>query len=316
MALFDTLNERLAKVKSLQQKRQTWQDQLADYEVEFQEKRQAAATCKSHIETCKKDIEKLGKVSFRHLWAVLTGSTDERIQQKENEIAVTTLKYDELQHALTHLEQSMIAIQDKLNALPDLDDEYQNILERKEELIADAHSPLTSRYNQLNEDIAELESFFTETLEAIDAGENVNRSLTEAIGILKKAQRWGGLDMIGGRGYATHAKHKHLDNAKVPIQTAQTNMRVFHRELQDIHKKADLTNEISGFLTFADFFFDGLLIDYIVQEEIEKILEQTERQKREIDKIILQLNFRYDLKKKELQRLKQEKNRLLENVGV
>lgn len=316
MTLFDTLNERLAKVKSLQQKRQKWQDQLADCEVEFQEKRQATAEWKSQIEEQKKVIEKLGKISFIHLLAVLTGSKDERIQQKENEIAATTLKYDESQHALTHLEKSMIDIQEELNALPDIDRDYQDILKKKEQLIAEVESPMTSKYNQLNEDIANLELFFTETSEAIDAGESVNRSLIEAIGILKKAKRWGGLDMIGGRGYATHKKYKHLDNAKVHIQTAQTNMRIFHRELQDIHKKADLSNEISGFLTFSDFFFDGLFIDYIVQGEIEKIVEQTKKQKSEVDKIILQLNFRHDLKKKELHRLEQEKNRLLENVGV
>ncbi len=245
MVLFEKINERLANVKSQQQKRKKWQDQLADYGRKLQEEQQSTAHLMSKLEKNKKVIKKLRKFSFTHILAILTGSKEERIGQKQNVIATISMAYDQSQHALNHIERSMTAIQDKINALPDLDNEYQNILERKEELIADAHSPLTSRYNQLNEDIAELESFFTETEEAIEVGENVKRSLTEAIGALKKAKRWGGLDMLGGRGFVTHMKHKHINNAKVSIQVAQTTMRILYNVLLNIDKKDDLKIEIS-----------------------------------------------------------------------
>lgn len=314
--MFEKLNERLAKAKNQQHKRRKWKDQIADYEVKLQEKQQAVAELKAKMEKDKEVIEKLEELSFIRLLAVLTGNTDERIRKKQNEIAATKLKYDESQHALTHIEKSIKDIQEKINALPDIDREYQDILKEKEQLIIDAHLPLTRRYNELSEDIADLQSFLTESSEAIEAGEKVKSSLTEGIDKLKKAEGWGGLDMLGGGGFATHVKHKHIDDAKESIHTAQMEMRSFRKELLDIHIEGDLNIGLSGMLTFADFFFDGIFVDYIVQGKIEESLKKVKEQRNEIDKIILHLNFRYDRKKKELNRLEEERKRLLENSGA
>src|SRR5699024_1785370 len=142
MVLLEELNEQLAKVKNQQHKRKKWQNQIADYKAELKEKQETAAELKSKIEKDKDYIEKLEHISFTHLMAFLTGSTDERIWRKQNEIATTKLKYDESQHALTHIENSIKEIQEKINNLPDIDREYQHILKSKEQFMENAHSPL------------------------------------------------------------------------------------------------------------------------------------------------------------------------------
>jgi len=314
--MFEELNGRLTKVKNQQQKRRKWKDQLADYKLERQEKQQTAADLKSKIEQNKEDIEKLKGLSFTYLLAVLTSSTDERIQKERNEMATAKLKYDESQHALSHIESAIKEIQEKINALPDIDCEYQDILKEKEKRIKDARSPLARQYMKLSENVADLQSFFMETSEAISAGEKVAVSLTEAINTLKKAEGWGVFDMLGGNAYASYVKHNHIDDAKESIHAAQIKMRVFQKELLDVHQDSDLDIEISGLLTFADFFFDGIFVDSIVQGKIKESLRKTEEKKREIDKIVLHLKFRYDLKQKEFDRLEIEKKRLLENFGA
>jgi len=316
MVLLEELNEQLAKVKNQQHKRKKWQNQIADYKAELKEKQETAAELKSKIEKDKDYIEKLEHISFTHLMAFLTGSTDERIWRKQNEIATTKLKYDESQHALTHIENSIKEIQEKINNLPDIDREYQHILKSKEQFMENAHSPLTMRYNELSEKVADLKSFLTETSEAIGAGEMVKSSLTDAIHIIEKAKNWGAFDMFGGGWIATQVKYKHIDDAKASIHNAQNKMRVFHKELLDVQEEADWNIKISGLLTFADFFFDGIFIDYIVQEKIEDALEKTQEQQNEIDKIILHLNFRYDLKEKELNQLQSDKKALIEGFGT
>ena len=313
--MFDTLNERLAKVKNQLHKRRKWTNQLADYETELQEKQQAASNLKSKIEAARGDIEKLEEISFAHLLAILTGSTDERIQEKRDEIATTRLKYDESQRALAHIESSIKEIKNKMDALPDIDYEYQCIIEEKERLMEDANSPMTRRYNDLSENAAAIQSFLTEAKEAVLAGEKVGASLQEAIEKLQKAKGWGGLDMFGGGAFVTYVKHNHIDDAKESIHDAQTKMRMFHKELLDVNQDADLDIDIPGLLTFADFFFDGIFIDYIVQGKIEEAYEKAKEQQNEIDKVILQLNFRYDRKEKELNHLEEKKKQLLEGFG-
>src|SRR5690625_6329693 len=119
--------------------------------------------------------------------------------------------------------------------------------------------------------------------------------------------------MLGGNAYASYVKHNHIDDAKESIHAAQTKMRIFQKELLDVHQDSDLDIEISGLLTFADFFFDGIFVDSIVQGKIKESLKKKEEQKKEIDKIVIHLKFHYNLKKKELDSQEREKKRLLEN---
>ena len=44
--------------------------------------------------------------------------------------------------------------------------------------------------------------------------------------------------------------------------------------LSDINLSLDLRMEVGGFLSFADFFFDGLVADYLVQSKIEDARRQ------------------------------------------
>src|SRR5699024_455231 len=189
------------------------------------------------------------------------------------------------------------------------------IIEEKERLIKDANSPQTRRYNDLSENVADLQSFLTEAREAVLAGERVGSSLSDAIDKLEKARSWGGLDMFGGGAIVTYVKHNHIDDANEAIPAVQMKMRIFHKELLDVNQDADLDIDIPGLLTFADFFFDGIFVDYIVQGKIVDALEKAEEQQNEIDKVILQLNFRYDRKEKELNHLEEKKKQLLEGFG-
>lgn len=46
--------------------------------------------------------------------------------------------------------------------------------------------------------------------------------------------------------------------------------------LRDVSLPLDLRMEVGGFLSFADFFFDGLIADYLVQSRIGEAREQVE----------------------------------------
>lgn len=48
----------------------------------------------------------------------------------------------------------------------------------------------------------------------------------------------------------------------------QRDLLIFQRELKDVNVPMDLRMEVGGFLSFADFFFDGLVADYLVQSKI------------------------------------------------
>lgn len=110
--------------------------------------------------------------------------------------------------------------------------------------------------------------------EAIVAGDMALNSLYAAQEKLNSAKGWSWLDMFGGGFLTDMIKHSKMDEASRCMENAKYNLKKFQKELSDINLSLDLRMEVGGFLSFADFFFDGLVADYLVQSKIEDARRQ------------------------------------------
>src|SRR5699024_649028 len=117
--MFEELNEQLARVKELQQKRQQWNHQLANYQLEIEEKQQTMVDLEEKIEAYRAEREKLDKITFVHLKAIITYSKNEKIYEKRNQIINSHYDYDEIQQALSSIKTSIKNIKKNMNDLPD-----------------------------------------------------------------------------------------------------------------------------------------------------------------------------------------------------
>ncbi len=115
-----------------------------------------------------------------------------------------------------------------------------------------------------------------EIMEAVNAGKQALQSLNAAREKLNSATNWGIFDMLGGGFFSTMIKHSKMEDSSELMEQAKRNLQVFQRELRDIQVSLDLRMEISSFLSFADFFFDGLVADYLVQSKIAEAREQVQ----------------------------------------
>lgn len=115
-----------------------------------------------------------------------------------------------------------------------------------------------------------------ETQEAVDAGKQALQSLYAAREKLSSARNWGIYDMLGGGLISTMIKHSKMEDASELMEQAKRNLQIFQRELRDIQVSLDLRMEVSSFLSFADFFFDGIVADYLVQSRIAEAREQVQ----------------------------------------
>lgn len=112
-----------------------------------------------------------------------------------------------------------------------------------------------------------------ERQEAIRAGERALNSLRDAEHYLGGARLWGIVDLFGGGGLSGLLKHAKIHDASRSMERAKADLLAFQRELRDVDI-ADLRIDIGGFLTFADFFFDGLVADWLVQSKIQNARRQ------------------------------------------
>ena len=121
-----------------------------------------------------------------------------------------------------------------------------------------------------------------EKREAIEAGRRALNSLSAAKENLNSAKNWGLVDMLGGGFFSTMLKHSKMDQAKYDL-------RNFSRELNDVNMACNLHIDIGDFLSFADYFFDGFVVDWMVQDRINTAKRQVEEAIRRTESIVNQL---------------------------
>ncbi len=127
-----------------------------------------------------------------------------------------------------------------------------------------------------------------EKREAIEAGRRALNSLSAAKENLNSAKNWGLVDMFGGGFFSTMLKHSKMDHAKQNMDQAKYDLRNFSRELNDVNMACDLHIDTGDFLSFADYFFDGFVVDWMVQDRINTAKRQVEEAIRRTESIVNQ----------------------------
>lgn len=142
-----------------------------------------------------------------------------------------------------------------------------------------------------------------------DAGNAVLSELENVISYFKSAGNWGVVDLIGGGLIITAVKHSKINKAKTAVNEVQHLLGRFQRELADlkISPESQLGIDVSSFQTFADYIFDGLIFDWIVQSKINKSLNNARGMKDNMSTIMK--NLQNQLKVKSLQRRASEKEK-------
>lgn len=95
--------------------------------------------------------------------------------------------------------------------------------------------------------------------------------------------------MFGGGIISTMAKHSKMDRAKQNMEQARYDLRNFSRELNDVNIACHLDIETGDFLSFADWFFDGFVVDWMVQDRINQASRQVAEAIRRVEGILRQL---------------------------
>ena len=107
-----------------------------------------------------------------------------------------------------------------------------------------------------------------EISEAIVAADTALNYLNNAYEDLDSAKGFGIFDIVGGGFLATMLKRNKMKDAQTELDKAKTALRSLCRELGDVREIEIVSLDTNNFLGFADYFFDGLLADVMVQSKI------------------------------------------------
>ena len=93
---------------------------------------------------------------------------------------------------------------------------------------------------------------------------------------LDSAHNWGLFDMFAGGLISSLAKRSKMKQARQHMEQAKWDLRNFSEELKDVNMISHLDIETDDFLSFADWFFDGFFVDWMVQDRINTARDQVD----------------------------------------
>ena len=82
--------------------------------------------------------------------------------------------------------------------------------------------------------------------------------------------------MFAGGLISSLAKRSKMNQARQHTEQAKWDLRNFSEELKDVNMLSHLDIETDDFLSFADWFFDGFFVDWMVQDRINTARDQVD----------------------------------------
>ncbi len=261
------------------------------------------------------DVEKLEGLTLTALFQTILGSKEQQLEKERQEYLRAKLNYDECDNAIAALIFQNSKLRNQLKEFDSVELDYRLLLKEKEDyLLNQPNSADAQKLFQLSEQIADKNSELKELSEAIQAGKILINEVIKTINSLQKAKNWGTWDMIGGGIIATSIKHSHIDASRNASHKVQQAIRNFERELRDVNIQTNISTDISSFLTFADYFFDGLITDWIVQDKIKNALNRAYYLRDYVQNLLWKLENDYKTVKSSQEKSYQNRLELIEKA--
>jgi len=312
--MFQTINERLAELKAKQRQKANWEQRVNALTQELQRATRERDQWAEQLDREQKDVDRLTGISLGALVYTLLGKKEARLSQEEAEVLQAKLKYEEAADTAADLESELTELQRQLAVVRYIDSDIAAAMEEKTKLILNASPALAAGLASLTDQESETQASMKELQEAVSAGRSVISALNRAEDRLNSAKNWGTYDMLGGGFISTAVKHGRIDEARSAIHAAQNSLRRFQTELKDVQRDVNIHIDIGGLLTFADYFFDGLITDWIVQGRIKDSIDQVSRKRSQISRIVSELEGECRKTEAKLRELQRQRESLIENA--
>ena len=302
------LQQKIASKPSLEAKLRELQDQ----KVEFDRK---VTSLRVAFREEQADVEKLEGRSLANYFFQVVGRLDDKLTKERQEAYAARVKLDAAERELAGIEADMEEIYAQLADVRRAQEQYDAALSQKRYDLRASDTPEGQKIRDMEQKLAALQSYKQEIREAINAGSSARGAADRVLQELDSARNWNTWDTFGGGGIITHmAKHSHLDSAQDLTEELQRRLRKFKTELADIQITADTQVNIEGFLRFADYFFDGLFVDWSVGSRINESISSVSSTRSKITSTISKLEAMEASAERDIGRLKSELDQVIVEV--
>ncbi|MEW9698702.1 hypothetical protein [Paenibacillus sp. SI8] len=291
--MIQKLTQQLAAAKEKGRLQKVWMERLDDLEKELNRQKQHITLLENQLRQEEKDVARLKGSTFTSFLYGLLDKKQKKLAAEEKELLEAKFRYDEAIHQKVDIRNQISEIKEKLDTIRFWDLEVNELTKKIEAHIHTYDSGKSQQLKSLADIQVNVEGQVQELHEAMSAGKTVAGQLAQALEILTSARNWGKFDILGGGILSTHIKNEKIDEAMNHIRFARSSLSRFQKELCDVRVTLDMDINISDFLRFSDYFFDGFISDWLVQDKINATISQIENKLREVNRIRNALEQRY-----------------------
>lgn len=307
-------NERISYVKKCIEKKSKLNLLLKQTEQDMIREKLLLNKLSDELQKENEDVLKLESSNITSLFYTILGAKGDRLAKEKQDLLKAKLKYNQCKNNVDYYASETKRLVDELSQVEICETEYEDLINKKLEAIHLEDKETSEELKILIRRKESMKANIIEIDEAIKAGEEALRSIENTIKELESAEGWGLADILGGGIITTAIKYNHVDEAGRHAEETQRTLGRFKREMSDITMITDTEISIGTFETFADYFFDGLIFDWVVQSEIGKSLDAVKNTKNQIDKAMSKLYEEKITEEFMIKQLEEQIKNIIENA--
>lgn len=311
--MINRYNEKLRALREKIQRRSRTDAMLNDlYQQRAQQEKRVSGLVTILYEE-QEDVERLSG-GFLSVYYAVIGKKEEMLEKERAEALKASMQYDAARAELERVQQEIDRLEWERKEYDDYEREYSKTLDEKLAFLRES-SAHAGRIVEMEEKIAYLDHQIGEIDEAECAGRRALSQMEKIEESLNSAEGWGTWDMLGGGMLSTMIKHGHLDDAQEGIKALEGLLNRFRTELADVTIQTDLRADVDGFLRFADWFFDGFFVDWMVLSRIQESKGSLNSVRRQVERVMEQLRSMRREMTAAQEQLRAEIRRMAEEAG-
>lgn len=260
------------------------------------------------------DVERLKKNSLSSLLLKIWGGYEGRLDRETEEMLRAKLEYDKACERAEELRQRVDELTERITAIREEQLPYEEELKKREQvMLRDITGETAIRYRALE---AERRDLLKQTIgidEALLAANRAKETAKQVKAYLGSAEDWATLDMWLRGGLVSYAaKYKNVDAAQKEFNKLSSQMEDLKKELKDINiENLPQIGGIDSGTRAVDFWFDNMLTDNYVRENIRHDADQVLRLAGIINELITNLENKKQLLQDRIEAIEAQKKDLL-----
>ncbi|MFA9423574.1 MAG: hypothetical protein ACERLG_08340, partial [Sedimentibacter sp.] len=191
-------NEKISNMKECIQKKCRLKGLLKQTEQDLIKEKLLLNKLLNDIEKENQDVLKLESANITSLFYTILGEKVESPSKQKQELLKARLRYDQCRHNVEYLAEESKKIVDKLTNLNCCDSDYEDLINKKLEIIHIEDKETSEELKKLIKRKESMTANIKEIDEAIVCGEKALKAVENTIKELESTEGWGVVDIVEG----------------------------------------------------------------------------------------------------------------------